>query len=168
MNFAAEIGNILGSCVCIVGVGNAIRKDDGVGVYLAGSLQRLVREPHVRVINAEDILESYAFEIADGPCEAVLLIDAVHTNSDPGTVLFGQLDDFGAIMEDFSTHKLSLRLAGKIWKNAGKKTYLLGIEAGDIDFGSDMTPAVKKSADMLRDCIISTLHSTRKEYVYEQ
>lgn len=169
MDLVSRIEKVLGGPVCIVGVGNYIRRDDAVGLYLVDRLRKDCTDiDGVEFLNAEDVIESYVFEIADKPCGSVLLVDAVSSKNEPGSVLFGELDEFESMIKDLSTHKLSMKLAGKIWKEKGKKTYLLGIEALDTDFGEGLTDAVKKSADMLNSLLVSTLNSTRKEYVYEQ
>ncbi|TAL32201.1 MAG: hydrogenase maturation protease [Spirochaetes bacterium] len=166
MDFTGEITRLLGEKTCIVAVGNSIRRDDGVGLYLADEIEKSVHGADI--VHAEDIIESYVFEIADRDCENVLILDAVQTSSLPGSLVFGSMDEMGSLMNNYSTHKLSLTLACKIWRERGKKAFLLGIEAADVDFGVGLTQTVKKSADAIKDIIIETLHSTRKEYVYEQ
>ena len=86
-------------------------------------------------MNVEDIIESYVFKIAELDCENVLIIDAVKSTTSPGSIIFGRLTKCGEALNDYSTHKLSLTLCGKILEESGKKTYLLGVEAGDTDFG---------------------------------
>ncbi len=168
MNIVTDIAKVMREKTCIVGIGNYIRKDDAVGLYLADSLRESLGSGDVEIVNAEDIIESYVFEIAEKPCENVVVVDALSSQSEPGSVVFGRLLEFDEVLHDFSTHKLSLKLAGKIWEEKGKKVYLLGIEAADLDYGKGLTDTVKKSADMLKDIVVSTIISTRKEYVYEQ
>jgi len=166
MNFAEDIAGVLKDRTCIVGVGNYIRRDDAVGLYLVDALKESVDSDAVH--NAEDIIESYAFQIAGSDADNVLVVDAVRSGSDTGSVLFGPMDEYDALLNDCSTHKLSVKLASKIWKESGKKTFLLGIEAQDVDFGEGLTEPVRRSADMLKELFISTINSTRKGYMYEQ
>ncbi len=168
MDFTGEIARLLGEKTCIVAVGNSIRRDDGVGLYLAEEIEKCAGAERVDIVHAEDIIESYVFEIANRDCANVLIMDAVQTAGEPGTLVFGPMDELKTLVSNYSTHKLSLTLACKIWRERGKKAYLLGIEAADVDFGVGLTQTVKKSADAIKDIIIETLHSTRKEYVYEQ
>jgi hypothetical protein len=64
MNFAEDIAGVLKDRTCIVGVGNYIRRDDAVGLYLVDALKESVDSDAVQLLNAEDIIESYAFQIA--------------------------------------------------------------------------------------------------------
>ena len=168
MNFAEDIAGVLKDRTCIVGVGNYIRRDDAVGLYLVDALKESVDSDAVQLLNAEDIIESYAFQIAESDADNVLVVDAVRSGSDMGSVLFGPMDEYDALLNDCSTHKLSVKLASRIWRESGKKTFLLGIEAQDVDFGEGLTEPVRRSADMLKELFISTINSTRKGYMYEQ
>jgi len=158
----------MGERTCVVGIGNYIRRDDAVGLYFVDELKKDARTAGVEFVNAEDIIESYVFEIAGKPCDNIVVVDALSSGNAPGSVVFGRLLEFNEVLQDFSTHKLSLKLAGRIWEEQGKKAYLLGIEAADMEYGQGLTDTVKKSADMLKDIVASTIITSRKEYVYEQ
>jgi hydrogenase 3 maturation protease len=167
VSIVTDIRRLAGEGTCIVGVGNPIRGDDAVGPYMVDELRKGLGEGAADLVNAEDVLESYAFEIAGNGCANVIVIDAVRTGNPVGSVVFGALDDMAEALCGVSTHRLSLSLVGKIWKKQGKKTYLLGIEAGNVDFGNGLSEPVRKSADMLKDIIISSLTGIREGYLYE-
>jgi hydrogenase 3 maturation protease len=150
----ARLNEVLREPTCLVGVGNPLRGDDGVGVYLARRLNRNLRAGHLRVVDAEDIPESYVFEIAASDCRNVVIIDGVMTEAEPGTLVFGRLGDFEEHAADYSTHKLSLSLCGRILEAENKPTYLLGIVALDVDFGASLTESVRIAADLLADSIL--------------
>ncbi len=161
MDIVPEITHTLEKPTCIMGVGNSIRRDDGVGVYILEELEKLMEKAvcaHISTINAEDVPENYAFRVAGMDCENVLVIDAIAAGLRPGDVVFGSLEESGRD-RDCSTHKLSLGLAAKIWKESGKSCYLLGIQAGDTGFGAGMTDAVKKTAEMIVTAIIRSITS---------
>lgn len=168
MEFAERMENILNDKTCLVGVGNYYKTDDAAGLYLVDELKDSV-SGNVSILNVEDIIEGYVFKIAENDSKNVILIDAVETTdgSMPGSVIFGRLADMD-VLDSFSTHKLSLKLSGKILEEHGKITYLLGIAAEDIDFGTGLTPVVRESVDNLKDIIIKSLKRNQKEYIYEQ
>ena len=136
---------------CLVGMGNLYRKDDAAGVYIVEGVRKKVEENRPRTLVVEDVLEAYVFKLAELDCENIVIVDAIEADEEPGTVVFGSLSEFSELLNNYSTHKLALELCGKIFKEHKKETYLLGIVAGDIDFGQEMTSQVRESADMLRE-----------------
>lgn len=139
---------------CLVGMGNTLLRDDGVGVYIAEGVSRRIASGGLKIQVVEDVLEAYAFTLAELDCENIMIIDAIQTAGDPGSVAFGELSGFSEILNDFSTHKLALKMSEKIFAEHGKKTYLLGINAADIDFGEGMTREVKDTADLLIESLL--------------
>ena len=105
-----RLEDILREGACLVGTGNPLRRDDGVGVWLAESL----RGASAAVFNVEDVPESYVGEIARTGLRNVIIMDAVDAGLEPGTVVFGPLDELGE-RPGLSTHKLSLSLCGRFW-----------------------------------------------------
>ena len=169
MSMVTDIVSVVKEKTCIVGMGNYLRKDDAVGLYLIDELQHTLRSEDVLLMNVEDVIESYVFKIADLDCENVLIIDAVKSTTSPGSIVFGRLVKFDEALNDYSTHKLSLSLCGKILEDSGKKTYLLGIEAADTDFGRGLSEDVQRSADILKEVLIDTITTlNHQEYIYKQ
>ncbi|MCP4129563.1 MAG: hydrogenase maturation protease [bacterium] len=170
MDLISRLEQVLDTNPCVVGMGNYLRNDDAVGLYIVDGIEKALHPGKHLIMNVEDIIESYVFKIAELDCDTVIIIDAVSTVRQgvaAGSVLFGKLNEFNELIGDFSTHKLALRMSGKILEEHGKNTYLLGIVAEDIDFGTELTPEVRKSADSIRDFIIESLRCEQKENVYE-
>ena len=140
---------------CLVGMGNTYRKDDAAGVYIVQGVSEGISDNCLKTMIVEDVLEAYAFKLAELDCENIVIVDAVEAAEAPGSVVFGKLSEFSELLSNFSTHKLALDMCGKIFKEHKKETWLLGIIAGDIDFGQGMTAPVQESADMLRDLLIT-------------
>lgn len=156
MSIVDDIRKALSGRACIVGMGNTLLGDDGAGVILVEAL-RAAGAGGAHLVNAEDIIESHAFEIADGDWDRVIVIDAVRFGGRPGDVMFGAFSEIGDLLNDYSTHKLSLRLSESIWRGRGKETYLLGIEPGNLNFGEGLSQAVKMSADTLCKILVGAV-----------
>lgn len=148
---------VLGRKTCLAGIGNPLRADDGVGPYLIGKLKEELAVGQAELIAVEDVPENYAFPIARLNVENVVFVDAVVAQGPPGTVLFGPLEEFEEVGEPASTHKLALRLTGRVIAESGKKVFLLGIVPASTEFGKGMTPAIKQVADELGRLIIGFL-----------
>jgi len=83
MTLREELAWRLHGAVVIVGIGNPHRGDDAFGPLLAQSLNGRVA---ARVIDAQDMPESYLFSIAQGDPDTVLFADAVDLGRPPGSV----------------------------------------------------------------------------------
>ena len=149
----AGLSALLREPTCLVGVGNPLRGDDGVGPWIAGAVRAAVFGTNLRVVDAQDVPENFVPGIARGDCRNVVFIDAVAADGPPGTVVFGPLADFPEA-ESFSTHKLALSLSRKFLEAAGKKVFLLGIVPAALDFGEGLTAEIERTAGALRDAII--------------
>ena len=148
----AALAELLREPTCLVGVGNPLRRDDGVGPWIVGAVRGAISGTGLRVIDAQDVPENFVHVIARDDCRNVIFIDAVTSEGPPGTVVFGPLAGFDEAAS-FSTHKLALSFSGKFLESAGKKVFLLGIVPADLAFGAGLTAEVERAAASLRDLI---------------
>jgi hydrogenase 3 maturation protease len=135
---------------CLVGVGNPLRRDDGVGPWIIGAVRGDLAGTRISVIDAQDVPENFVHVVARAECRNVIFIDAVAAPGPPGTIVFGPLAEFPEA-ESLSTHKLALSFSGKFLESAGKTVFLLGIVAADLAFGAGLTPPVARTAEAVRD-----------------
>jgi hydrogenase maturation protease len=152
---------VLAESTCLVGMGNPWRNDDGVGAHVAERLAgHAGLPPQIQVINVEDVIESYAFDIANRQVKNVVLVDAAMSEGTPaGSIMFGKVDELEAVASDVSTHKLALRTVESVFRQSGKETYLLGIVSTDIDFGNEISPPVMAAAERIVDLVCSARSS---------
>ncbi|MEM3696716.1 MAG: hydrogenase 3 maturation endopeptidase HyCI [Candidatus Bathyarchaeia archaeon] len=131
--------------VVVAGIGNPIRMDDYVGVFVVQSLRGKV-SGGVLLIECETVPESYIQQIIDFNPTHVLLIDAAILGLEPGeTKLLNpqELVNFPAL----TTHMLPLRIFCEyLIKMTRAKISLLLIEPQKTDFGEGLTAKVAVSA----------------------
>lgn len=153
----SDIKAVLKSNACLIGMGNYLRSDDAVGLYIAESVKKAVKDSFP-VMNVEDVIEAYVFKISEMDCDNIVVVDAVKTGAETGSIIFGKLEeDIEGLNGALSTHKLALKVSGKIFKEHGKNTYLLGVVVDNVDFGSSLSTTVRESADILIDVITDAL-----------
>ena len=136
--------------ILILGVGNLLKGDDGVGLHIADLLRKeeLGDTIHIKDgVSGIDILG----EIAG--YEKVIIIDAIKTGGQPGNICTFSLDEFKKQEpeQSFSSHNLNLPLLIQL----GEKIYpgkipgdimVIAIEADDISTLSETcTPEVEKA-----------------------
>lgn len=144
-----ELEGWLRGRVCFVGVGNADRGDDGVGVRLAEALRaRLGAE----VIVAGEAPERHLPGLAGGGYDTVVFIDAVDFGGTPGSVVALDGAEIVARFPQVSTHKISLGvLARLIEASGGTRVRLLGVQPESIKAASGLSPCVRRTLDLLEE-----------------
>lgn len=150
-----ELGEYLGvgeRRVVLMGVGNPMRGDDGVGVAI---IQRLQENPipGVMLLNTETVPESYIGKVESHRPTHVLLVDAANFGGRPGDTRLIDSQHIGG--QAVSTHSLPLTIfITYIEKSLGIKVLLLGVQPKTVAFGEGMTPelaeASKRIAETLR------------------
>jgi len=129
----------------IIGLGNPIRNDDGVGVWITERLRaetRRLRTGSVRITSSSTRSEYVISKLAERE-NHMLIVDAVEFESPPGSVLFASLHDtkYGF----FATHNVPLRLIPSLSTRA-ESVNILGIRPLDTDVGEKLSDPVGKSA----------------------
>jgi hydrogenase 3 maturation protease len=125
--------------VLVIGAGNRFRSDDYAGIYIC---EELKEHSTFNVLIVENSIENYIGKINTLHPEIILIIDAVNFQREPG---YFELTSIFSIFDNTAgTHSLSLKkLAGFIKTD---EIYVLGIQPGDISFGTELTEPVLKSS----------------------
>jgi hydrogenase 3 maturation protease len=145
-----ELQNILQKTdkrILFVGIGNLLKKDDGVGVFISS---RIRNKWNIEALTVEVSLENYIGKINSIDPDILVLIDCVEMGSIPGTyrlMSVSQIDDL-----TFNTHNISLKRLSEFFK---MQVYLLGIQPEKIDFGENLSYLVKEEAEKIINIINS-------------
>ncbi len=127
----------------ILGCGNSLRQDDGVGLWLCAWAQdRFSSEPDLRVIARQQWTPDLAEDIALS--RSVLFIDCT-VESAPGQVLLREIDAAAprtGIVTHYTDASHLLALAGELYSAAPRKALFLTIGAGSVALGEEFSPAV--------------------------
>ncbi|MEM3555426.1 MAG: hydrogenase 3 maturation endopeptidase HyCI [Candidatus Micrarchaeia archaeon] len=125
--------------VVFIGVGNELRGDDGVGVYIARKLRKK------NVINAGVAPENFIGKIKRMQPERIVIFDALDFGGKPGEVRVVDARKTEGIK--ISTHSLPLSFFCKLFD--GVEVYLVGIQPKEREFGASLSKEVVRSADRL-------------------
>lgn len=149
----------------VIGLGNPIMTDDGVGIKVARELKSRL-SPGSEV----DVVELYAggIRLMDAMMgyEKAVIIDAIVTgNSVPGKIFRLSPDDLLTTRNTISTHDMNLPTALELGRMLGirlpAEIRIWGIEAEDVDtFGESLTDDVAKAVPEAVDMVIGELGLT--------
>jgi len=131
--------------IAVIGVGNILMKDEGVGVHSLKKLETLRFPSNVELYESGtrilDILPSL-----EG-VDLIIIIDAVKFGKKPGTVNIFEvaLSENGNSKEMVSLHEMdlisSIKFAKQIY-DLPEKIIIIGIEPKEVDVGIEMSEEV--------------------------
>ncbi len=141
----------------IVGIGNILKGDDGLGPALVESLKG---KTSAVLIDAGTAPESYTGRIIREKPDTVLFVDAVHLDRPPGA--FDILRREEILKSGLTTHDLSPRmLIEYLTAQTQAEIYLLGVQPhkGNIGLGDGMSREVTDALKQLEQLIGETNHA---------
>ncbi len=137
--------------VLCVGVGNILRSDDGIGVYVARTLRAKDWSKEVLILEAGASILSYMEEV--GTALDVIVVDAIAAHGKPGDIYRIDvqksppidtlcLDSHGFSIVD--ALQLSREMTG-----LPRRAIIYGVQVQDLDFGEHLSPSVKAALPRL-------------------
>jgi hydrogenase 3 maturation protease len=135
--------------VLLLGVGNRLRGDDGVGSYLIKRLQKKVGVP---LIDVGDVPENFIDLIESSGANFVLIVDAADFGASPGEIALIELNDLKKI--GASTHSANLSLLFKIIPKAKRPDSLLVAIQPESTLTTGLSERVRESLDGLESLFI--------------
>ena len=145
--------------ILFVGVGNVLRRDDGIGVYIT---KRIKETNWVQTLVVEVSLENYIKKIRDNKADLLILVDCIYFNKKPGYADIVRVDDINEYT--MYSHNLSLKSIAEFFT---LDVFVLGIQPADLRVGEEMTSEVKTRGDeivlLINDCIGNKMRLKRKE-----
>lgn len=152
-----NLNNILHSTpnLLFVGMGNRIKSDDGIGIYMANKLEQKLPG---NVIIAENSIENYIGKINSRQAENIIIIDALDFGNAPG---YYELLPYQEIKNTTSnTHNLSLATIFSFLDAPGK--WVLGIQPESVSIGFELTHNLRVVADCIVDKILKSYNENPK------
>jgi len=139
-----ELNNFLSNQekkILFVGIGNLLKTDDGVGVYIS---RKIKNKGNRSSLTVETGIENYIGKINSLTPEILVLIDCVELKSAPGTFKLLELSQIQDLT--FNTHNISLRRLSEFFE---MPVFILAIQPENVDFGENISYLVKKIADKI-------------------
>jgi hydrogenase maturation protease len=137
----------------IIGCGNLLRGDDGVGPLLIRKLWKLGLPPGVRLADGGTAGMDVAFQIGDA--EELILVDACQTGAEPGTIyeLPGEEVETpppeGINLHDFRWDHAIAMGRWLLKDRFPKKVTVFLIEAENLSHGFGLSPTVESAMERL-------------------
>ncbi len=150
----------------IIGVGNLLLQDEGVGIHAIQELQRRALPPEVEVVDG-GVAGMRLLDFLQGAAR-VLLIDAADMNLPPGTVFRFTPEEVraGAKEVRFSTHDLGLLEVLELAKALGQcpeEVIIIGVQPKEIAWGTELTPEVQAAVPKVIEAVLREIDPKREQ-----
>ena len=154
MEFLAGLDKRLrGKRILILGVGNSLRGDDGLGSALA---VRLDSHVNARVIDAGDVPENFIGPIIAADPEVLMIVDAANINAPAGSMAIIETEHIANA--SLSTHSSSLNLFLLVLRSEiDPDVFILGIQPESTAFGASMSQPVRESLVVIEKALLKIL-----------
>lgn len=151
----------------IIGLGNSILTDDGVGIYATREIGR--RLANAGLSADADIVESEVagfalLELMAG-CERVILLDAIQFEGlEPGTVVRVDPHDLHTSLRIRSVHEIDLPTALELGRRMGldmpAELIIFGIQVQDmLTFGESLTEPAERGMNKAVDLVLEEIEN---------
>ncbi len=127
--------------ILFVGIGNLLKQDDGVGVYIGN---RIKKKDNIESLTVETSIENYIGKINTLNPDILILIDCMELKSNPGTFKLLELNQIQDIT--FNTHNISLNRLSDFFT---MPVYVIGIQPEKVEFGENISYLVRNIADRI-------------------
>jgi len=149
----------------VIGFGNALQSDDGVGCYIAARLQSFSLPANIKVVDGG--LDALTVVNKYRSAGKMIVVDAVLGSGKPGDIYCLGLEELStaARPSGFSLHDLT-PLDVLVWareNNLLPSVTIYGIHPATLDFGQQLSPAVLTAAERLIRHILAEIGVTGEE-----
>lgn len=129
----------------VIGIGNTLKGDDGIGMILAQKMEEREIPPDVKVFDAGTGGMKILHRLKD--LEKAIIIDAVRFGGDPGDHVFFSPDEVKSLRESRGTHGTDLLEVLELSERVGEApedVLILGIQPKDDSTRSGISPELEK------------------------
>lgn len=150
MSLTTGVNRIMVTKTLVLGIGNPIMQDDGVGVYVVRQLKKeQAYLSHVDFLDGGTLSFSLIGEIENA--DHLIVIDTAQLGREPGSIrtfLNEEMDRFLGQQKNSSVHDVTLTdllSIALLTDQLPTRRALIGIQPESLDLGTDPTPSVAKA-----------------------
>jgi len=146
--------------IVILGIGNLLLSDEGVGVHIAHKLMDMDLPKGVSVV--EGGTDGFRLLNVITATDRLIVVDAVKGSSPPGSIYRFDIDEVKNSPSGFKTsiHQIGIleviNMSGLIGKTP--HTTVIGIEPKSIEMGMELSPEIKEKIPRIIELILNELN----------
>lgn len=125
-----------------MGIGNILKGDDGVGIYIANKFKKERKD--WLVLNCGTAPENFTSEIKREKPQYLVIVDAAELSLKPGEFRIIPKEKISSL--GFGTHSMQLSQLISYLKNYAEKIIFIGIQTKNRNYGKGISNELKTSA----------------------
>jgi hydrogenase maturation protease len=144
----------------VIGVGNLLQKDEGIGIHVVKALQEMQLPDDVTIIDGGTSPDILACTRAG---DKLIIVDAARAGGEPGAIYRFQPDDLVADSgEMLSVHELGVPQNLRLMLLSGEEpseVVIIGIEPKEIDWGTELSPELEMKIPEIVSVVLREIYS---------
>ncbi|UCF31483.1 MAG: HyaD/HybD family hydrogenase maturation endopeptidase [bacterium] len=142
----------------VLGVGNLLLRDEGVGVHVAANLMEFPLPEGFEVI--EGGTDGFKLFHLIMEADRLIVVDCVKGGGEPASIYRFDLDDYDHFPDIYKTsvHQISIdeviTLTGAF--REPPRTTVIGVEPAEIEMSMDLSPAVEAKLPRIMELVLET------------
>jgi hydrogenase maturation protease len=161
----------VGASILVLGIGNLVMSDDGAGVMVVQKLRKDYHLPPEVAVMDGGTLGLDILPHLEG-IERLIVVDALETGGPPGTrIRLADAEIPLALETKVSAHQMGLKdllSVALLMGHAPAEMVLLGVQPGNSDMGTELTPAVETQIEILMKNVLMELENWGVAAVYSK
>lgn len=143
--------------IVILGIGNEIRGDDGLGSVLAQELSNL-EDNNITIFDGKTVPENFTGAIKRENPSHIIILDAVEMDEPPGHVKLVFKEEIANY--SISTHAMPISfLINYLETTTSAKIMLMGIQPKNMDLIDKISPEIQESLNKVLELFKYTLEN---------
>lgn len=144
----------------VLGVGNILLQDEGIGVYVVQEMEKLKLPDHVTLVDGGTASMELLPMIEKA--DRLIVVDAIEAGSEPGAIFkFTPKDIRPKVGKDrVSLHEIGLLESLDMIKQSGGKcpeTVIFGIQPKTMEWGMGLSPEVEKKIPQIMELVLKEI-----------
>ncbi|KZX12702.1 hydrogenase maturation peptidase HycI [Methanobrevibacter curvatus] len=151
----------------IMGIGNTLRGDDGIGVIIIEELQKyfnhnfhknIFEEKNILLLNCQSVPENFTGLIKMEKPSHLIILDAVLLDDDPGTIRLIEKEEISNFSS--SSHSMSISFFIKFLEEKIKfKSIICGINPKSMEISTNLSQEINLSKNIIVNTLINLIES---------
>jgi len=150
--------NRLSPNILVLGVGNVLLQDDGIGPLVVKELEKTYFNPHVTFLDGGTLgieligyLEGY---------DSLIIIDAFDLGEKPGTIFCWESPSFSEVPAQVSFHQVGVQELLNTIKLLGLnlEIIILGIQVKNLTWGLELSKEVQEAVSKLKEIVVEKIN----------
>lgn len=150
--------------ITILGIGNTLFTDEGVGIHLLPILEeKFKNDEDIEII--EGLTDGMKLLGPVEDAENLIIIDAINAGKDPGTIISLKGDEIPAYFGvKMSIHQMGFQevlLAAKLRERYPKQIAMFGLQPASLELGLELTEKIAEKLQELAAAVINQVKDWR-------